>query len=121
MIKSGAEVEISVLHQTYQRLAELVGVDNMLKIYSEFRGLQIQFPMRMYDRDAVGKRIAQEYNGGNLKALSDKYDYSQRWIYQQIKTYKQNETWRESRNEAFRVIHGCDRWWATTNRVSVTQ
>ncbi|WP_057894343.1 Mor transcription activator family protein [Lacticaseibacillus brantae] len=89
MIKSGAEVEISVLHQTYQRLAELVGVDNMLKIYSEFRGLQIQFPMRMYDRDAVGKRIAQEYNGGNLKALSDKYDYSQRWIYQQIKTYKQ--------------------------------
>ncbi|WP_057874035.1 Mor transcription activator family protein [Loigolactobacillus rennini] len=82
---SDSKVKIAALHQSYKRLSELIGVEAMQKVYDEFRGTQVQYPMRLYDRQAVSKLIREEYTGNNLKELSRFYGYSQRWMKEQLK------------------------------------
>ncbi|WP_425483983.1 Mor transcription activator family protein [Lacticaseibacillus absianus] len=81
---------MDALHSTYRQLADAIGVDNMLAVYDLFKGLQVQFPMRLYDRDLAGKKIASEFTGHNARALSNKYGYSQRWIYKKVQNDKNN-------------------------------
>lgn len=57
---SDSKVKIAALHQSYKRLSELIGVEAMQKVYDEFRGTQVQYPMRFYG-------------------------YSQRWMKEQLK------------------------------------
>ena len=52
----------------------------MLKIYNEYRGTQVNLPMKLYDREKSQATIIKEYPRLSLKELSDKYGYSQRWI-----------------------------------------
>nr|WP_283777568.1 Mor transcription activator family protein [Loigolactobacillus coryniformis] len=78
------KIKVIALHQSYKRLSELIGVEAMLKIYNEYRGTQFQYPMRLYDREEVSKLVRKEYDGTNLKELSQKYGYSQRWMKAQL-------------------------------------
>lgn len=67
-------------NDVYQEIIDELGLETTLKIYEMFKGLQINFPVRLYNSDYIKGCIMEEYNGSNLKALSRKYDYSQRWI-----------------------------------------
>ncbi|MFD0896514.1 Mor transcription activator family protein [Loigolactobacillus binensis] len=78
------KIKVTALHQSYKRLSEIIGVDAMLKVYNEYRGTQFQYPMRLYDREAVSKLICKEYDGSNLRELSQRYGYSQRWMKAQL-------------------------------------
>ena len=59
--------------------------EDILMIHQAYRGLQVTFPKRLYSKDYIRKRILNEYNGENLKELSKRYGYSERWIRQMIK------------------------------------
>ena len=54
-------------------------------IHQTYKGLQVTFPKRLYSKDYVKEKVKQEYNGKNLKELSRRYGYSERWIRQMIK------------------------------------
>ncbi|KJW13995.1 Mor transcription activator family protein [Levilactobacillus spicheri] len=74
------EIDVAALHQFYHGLSELVGVEDMVKIYQQYKGMQITIPTHLYDRKLAAKRVATEYNGHNQQFLARKYGYSQKWV-----------------------------------------
>lgn len=64
----------------YKDLATLVGEENAKKIYKEYRGQQITFPVEFYSKQYIYTQIIDEYDGTNLKELATKYGYSERTI-----------------------------------------
>lgn len=61
-----------------------------IRFHNHFRGLQLTFPVRLLSREFVRKQLKCEFNGCNLKELSRKYDYSERWIRKIIEEIKSN-------------------------------
>lgn len=72
-------MRVDLLQESYAQLYGLLGEDLTEKVYELYRGRQISFPMRLYNRDR-----AAECDGHNLAELTRKYDYSQRWVRQII-------------------------------------
>lgn len=80
------EIESELLSDSYQGLAEIIGVDNMLKIRQSYGGTQLQLPMRLYDAKKLQKKLkAMNVKPDQVMELSRKYGYSPRWIKQAIK------------------------------------
>lgn len=71
--------EKDALHEVYRGLYDLLGEENMLKLYEHYRGYQIAFPTRLYSREAVQELIEKEYSGHNAKELARRFGYSERW------------------------------------------
>ena len=67
-------------HSVYADIANLVGEDNTIKIYRYFRGMTINFPMKLFTKTGLENIIKNEYNGSNEKDLARKYGYSMRHI-----------------------------------------
>lgn len=76
------KVDVASLHHFYRGLSELVGVESMLKIYRQYKGMQMTIPTHLYDRNLAAKKVRKEYNGRNQQELARKYGYSQKWIRQ---------------------------------------
>jgi len=72
--------EISGLNDVYRELFDLMGFENMQKLYAQYRGFQINFPTRMYNKDYVRGVIKKEFDGTNAHELARRYGYSERWI-----------------------------------------
>ena len=74
-----------MLHPIYKEISDLIGIDAMLKIYSNFKGQQISFPVRLYNPELIKESVIKEYTGTNIKELSQRYNYSERTIRRIIK------------------------------------
>lgn len=74
------QAEREALNDTYKELFDLVGYENMLALYEHYKGLQITFPITLFDRDYLKAQIRKEYNGKNTRELAHRYGYSERWI-----------------------------------------
>ncbi|MBS5799532.1 MAG: Mor transcription activator family protein [Clostridiales bacterium] len=59
--------------------------EDILILHQVYKGLQVTFPKRLYCREYVREKVKKEYDGTNLKELSRRYGYSERWIRQMIK------------------------------------
>ena len=59
--------------------------EDILILHQVYKGLQVTFPKRLYSREYVQDKVKKEYDGTNLKELSRRYGYSERWIRQMIK------------------------------------
>lgn len=68
------------LNGVYDELKNVFGIDITLQFYSMFKGQQITFPMYLFDKQYIAKKIKKEYNGKNSKELAKKYGYSERRI-----------------------------------------
>ena len=68
----------------YYEIANEIGAENAKKIYNLFKGQQIQFPQKLYKKEYVYNYIRQNYNGQNVRELSQKFGYSDRRIRQII-------------------------------------
>lgn len=84
-------VDASALHWTYRQLYDAIGEANMMRVYALFSGDQVQFPMRLYDRELASKRILAQFDGHNARELASRYGYSQRWVYQVLKEKRDSE------------------------------
>lgn len=68
-------------NQTMQDLAELVGMDDMLRIVESYSGMVIYVPKLDSILKAVRDRhIREEYEGTNAKRLALRYDVSESWV-----------------------------------------
>lgn len=74
------DVDTDALQSLYKQLNDLLGTEAMLKFYHEFRGSQINPPMKLYDRDGASNAIQSQYPQLSPKELANKYGYSQRWV-----------------------------------------
>lgn len=68
------------LNGIYDELKNAFGIDITLQFYSMFKGQQITFPMCLFDKQYIAKKIKNEYDGKNSKELAKKYGYSERRI-----------------------------------------
>lgn len=63
-------------NKVYQELADILNDKDVDKIYRNFRGMQVNFPMRLYSRDSVKKEIAKQKGIINIKDLAVQTGYS---------------------------------------------
>lgn len=68
------------LNEVYADLIDLIGMDNMLIIYTHYKGQQVTFPVKLWSKEYIVKQIKSEYNGHNAGELATKYGYSDRWV-----------------------------------------
>ena len=62
-------------------LAELLGTENMLTLVESYSGMIIYVPkLDSLLRNIRDRRIRQEYDGTNTRALALKYDVSESWV-----------------------------------------
>lgn len=64
----------------YKNMVDLLGEEATIKVYKNYKGQQITFPMRLYSKKYVLRVIKDKYNGDNLTELSRELDYSERWM-----------------------------------------
>lgn len=63
-------------NKVYQELADILNDKDVEKIYKNFRGMQVNFPMRLYSRDSVKKEIAKQKENIDIKDLAVQTGYS---------------------------------------------
>ena len=68
------------LNSAYSELADLIGIDAVLKIHAAYRGQQIFYPVDLFSKDFIKKQIIEEYNGYNVKQIALKYGYTEKWV-----------------------------------------
>ena len=64
----------------YKDMVEVLGHDITLKVYEQYRGQQVTFPMRMYSQEYVVEYQIKNYNGKNLKQMSRELGYTCNWL-----------------------------------------
>ncbi len=87
------DVIVGDLPEVYQQLAELVGVENMLRIARVFGGGEsIYFPkLEAIHRPARDKKIIEDFNGYNFRQLAKKYQLSEMRIRAIVREYVDEE------------------------------
>ncbi len=80
MININSKDDLSHLNHVYKEIADEFGIDIARKFHQNFKGLQINFPVRFLRKEYVIQQIYLEYDGSNLKKLASQYGYSERWI-----------------------------------------
>lgn len=74
------KAEKEYLNGIYKKIANLVGIENARKLFEEYRGQQISFPIEFYGKQYIYDQIIEEYDGKNTKYLVQKYGYSERTV-----------------------------------------
>ena len=69
----------------YKDMVEVLGHDITLKVYENYKGQQVTFPMRLYSKSYIVEYLIKNYNGKNLKELSRQLGYTSNWLQQVIK------------------------------------
>lgn len=64
----------------YKNIVDLLGEEATIKLYENYKGQQVTFPMRLYSKKYVLRVIKEKYNGKNITELSKELDYSERWM-----------------------------------------
>lgn len=84
------EIDCRYLNGVYREIAEILGIESAMKIYSVYRGQQITFPVKFFTPEFIALKVIGEYDGYNVKKLATKYGYSEKWIRKMIREH-QNE------------------------------
>ena len=84
-VVSMVENSPELLNSIYRELSEHLGMETTLEIHRMFKGQQISFPVRFFNPTVIQKKIVEEYDGTNIRALAVKYDYSEKTVRRIIK------------------------------------
>ena len=80
------------LNSAYSELANIIGIDAVLKIHATYRGQQIFFPVDLFIKDFIKNQFIEEYDGYNVRHLASKYGYTEKWIKKILKEHIDNNT-----------------------------
>ena len=64
----------------YKDMVEVLGHDITLKVYENYKGQQITFPMRLYSDKYIIDYLNKNYDGKNLKQIARKLGYTCNWL-----------------------------------------
>lgn len=73
-------MEPSNFNKVYEEVANLIGVEETIKIHRYFLGQQIQFPKHLYNPSFVEEYVKTHYNGTNARDLAREFGYTERTI-----------------------------------------
>lgn len=80
-------IKCEYLNGAYSDIANLLGIEAVLKLHSAYRGQQVTFPVQLFSKEFMIMQIVNEYNGYNVKQLATKYGYSEKWIRKILKDH----------------------------------
>lgn len=86
-----SKIKGEYLNGAYSDLAEILGIDAVLKIHATYRGQQVFFPLDLFSKEFIRKQIVEEYNGYNVKQLATKYGYTEKWVKKILKEHIDEE------------------------------
>ncbi len=72
----------STLNGVYETISEIIGFDNAVKLYENFRGNQVNFPQKLFSKEFVLQEASRAYDGTSesINKIATKYNYSERTI-----------------------------------------
>ncbi len=85
------DIESEYLNGVYNEIANTLGIEAAVTLYSIYRGQQITFPVNLFTSEFIASRIVAEYDGKNIRQLATKYGYSEKWIRKMIKEHGSRE------------------------------
>lgn len=79
----------NMLNGVYEAMSEIIGFDNVVKLYENFKGSQINFPTRLFSKDFVLQEALKAYDGTSesINLIATKYSYSERTIRKLLKDH----------------------------------
>ena len=77
--------DIDALNDVYREIADLLGYDDALALYTHLKVQQITFPVKLIKSEHIKELLKQQYDGTNAKKLARTYGYSERWIKELLK------------------------------------
>lgn len=75
-------MQVEDLADIYMEIASKIGVDAAVAIHEMFKGQQIIFPQKLYNKEYIYSFIRENYNGHNVRELSQQFGYSDRRVRQ---------------------------------------
>lgn len=66
------EIESEYLNGVYNEIANTLGIEAAMTLYSTYRGQQITFPVNFFTTEFIASRIVAEYDGKNIRQLANK-------------------------------------------------
>jgi len=78
-------IKVAALNSIYADLYEIVGPENVEKIFRQQKGIQVTFPTHLYNRTKLIPIIRQEAADHNVRELARTYGYSERWVRRMLK------------------------------------
>lgn len=79
-------IELEDLQEQHRNIAESIGMDCFLKLVENFGGSAVYIPqMREVTRMRTYRKIAEEFDGTNIKALANKYGVSESTVYNVVR------------------------------------
>lgn len=75
-------MEVENLAGVYKEIARTTDINVAIEMYNLFKGQQIIFPQRLYSKEFISTYIKDNYNGHNIRELSQMFGYSDRRIRQ---------------------------------------
>lgn len=76
------ELTLDDLQEQHREYAEVIGVDNLLKLSDYFGGHHIYIPKRKeLEKNKIYNMIYEEFNGNNIAELTRKYDVCETTVY----------------------------------------
>lgn len=76
-----------MLNDIYETMNELIGFDNVVKLYEHFKGSQVNFPTKLFSKEFVKREAIKAYDGTSrsINIIAVKYSYSEMTIRKLIK------------------------------------
>lgn len=82
MMKEIDSLTLDDLQEQHRQYAEVIGVDNLLKLSRAFGGSSMYVPQeRELIKNKVYHAISREFDGSNMKKLAAKYRVSESTVY----------------------------------------
>ncbi|MCM1121812.1 MAG: hypothetical protein NC416_04445 [Eubacterium sp.] len=79
------ELTLDDLQEQHREYAEVIGVDNLLKLSDNFGGTKIYIPKRKeLEKNKIYNMIYEEFDGSNISELTKKYDVCEATVYKII-------------------------------------
>lgn len=66
----------------YKEIARLINAETAIAMHKHFKGQQVIFPKKLYNKEFIYASVRKNYNGHNIRELSQMFDYSDRRIRQ---------------------------------------
>ncbi len=82
MKKENEKLTMDDLQEQHREYAQVIGLDNLLKLSDNFGGTSIYIPQRKeLEKNRIYRLIYKEFDGSNLHELAKKYKVSKSTIY----------------------------------------
>lgn len=84
------ELTLDDLPDSQREIAEVIGIDNLLKLSDNFAGNSLYINQRKeLEKEMVYRRILQEFDGGNVTKLTQRYGVSRATVYKIVKEQRE--------------------------------